>query len=191
MNYHSSNYSLIDRNGQRKYLNQAERKRFYKIAQEQELELRLFCIMLYWSGARISEVLNMKVENIDFADSMVIVESLKKRKTGVFRQIPLPPMYINELKELSLNLCNEDKMWPFSRRTASRYIKRIMECSKITGPQACPKGLRHSFAIHCLLSRVPITLIKKWLGHASLATTSIYLNVMGDEEKIMARKLWV
>jgi len=41
-----------------------------------------------------------------------------------------------------------------------------------------------------LVKNIPITLIKKWLGHSSLTTTSIYLDVANQEEKIIAKKIW-
>ena len=84
----------------------------------------------------------------------------------------------------------EARIWQFSRRTANRYVKKVMITSKIYGPMACPKGLRHSFAINCLVKKIPLTLIKKWLGHSSLTTTAIYLNVSNDEEKIIAQRIW-
>lgn len=190
MNYHNSNYSLIDSNGQRKYLNQKERKRFFSSLKELDIEIKLFCLMLFWSGARISEVLNLRKESIDLEESIVVIESLKKRRKGVFRQVPIPPTFLKQLKEILKKRENHLKIWSFSRRTASRYVKKIMAEASIEGPKACPKGLRHSFAVHCLVNNVPITLIKKWLGHASLNTTSIYLDVANEEEKKFAEKIW-
>ncbi len=65
-----------------------------------------------------------------------------------------------------------------------------MEEAEISGPQACSKGLRHGFAVHCLVNEIPTTLIKKWLGHSSLSTTSIYLDVANQEEQRIAKKMW-
>jgi len=190
MHYHNSNYSLIDRNGQRKYLNQKERKSFFSSLNLLERDMKLFCLMLFWSGARISEVLNLKKESIDLIESTVILESLKKRRKGVYRQVPLPPRYITKLKVLLKERECKAKIWSFSRRTANRHIKKVMRHAKIGGSKACPKGLRHSFAIHCLINKIPLTLIKKWLGHSSLTTTSIYLDVANEEEAIFARMIW-
>lgn len=189
MNYKNSNYSLINKNGQRKYLNQNERKQFYTVARQQTTEIKLFCFMLFWTGARISEVLSLQKESIDFNESIVTIKSLKKRKDGIFRQVPIPPLYLNQLRTF-IKRGVKTKIWTFSRRTASRHIKRVMYTAEITGSQACSKGLRHSFAIHCLVHNIPITLIKKWLGHSSLSTTSIYLDVALEEELKLARRIW-
>ncbi|OLF71847.1 hypothetical protein AWH62_11980 [Maricaulis sp. W15] len=66
-----------------------------------------------------------------------------------------------------------------------------MAAAEIVGPQATPKGLRHTFGTHAMLQGVPITLVKKWMGHARLQTTEIYLDVIGPEERDLARKMWV
>ncbi len=55
---------------------------------------------------------------------------------------------------------------------------------------ASPKGLRHGFGVHAVLSGVPLTMIQKWLGHANIATTAIYLDVLGPEERAIAERMW-
>jgi site-specific recombinase XerD len=60
----------------------------------------------------------------------------------------------------------------------------------ITGAMACPKGLRHSFAVACIGQDIPLTTVQKWLGHARLETTAIYLDVAGDDERRFAKRLW-
>ena len=61
--------------------------------------------------------------------------------------------------------------------------------AKISGAKSSALGLRHGFAVHAV-RKVPITQVQKWLGHASLQTTAIYLNVSGTEERELARLLW-
>lgn len=66
---------------------------------------------------------------------------------------------------------------------------KVMNNAEINGLQSSAKGLRHGFAVYAI-SRVPITLVKKWLGHSILETTEIYLSVIGVEEREMAQRLW-
>ena len=82
------------------------------------------------------------------------------------------------------------RLWAFCRMTAWRIIKRVMQHAGIAGPQACPHGLRHAFGVLSLHSGVPITLVQRWMGHARLSTTAIYLNVSGPEEFAFARRFW-
>ena len=71
---------LFSPDGESKYLIEDERLQFLEFARQAENEQRTFCLMLYYTGARISEVLNMTYGNIDNVGLYVTIESLKKRK---------------------------------------------------------------------------------------------------------------
>ena len=183
--------SLHDTDGQRKYLNQKERLRFLEVARQQSIEIRLFCQLLYYTGARIAEIHNLTLQHIDISNQTVIIESLKKRKKGVFREIPIPNFLLENIqryaKELRLQI--EERLWWFSLRTASRKIKAVMTLANIKGIRSSSKSLRHGFAVHAV-TKAPLTMVKKWLGHSSLETTEIYLNIVGAEEREIASRLW-
>ncbi len=65
-----------------------------------------------------------------------------------------------------------------------------MECAGLGGIHATPKGLRHGFGIKAVTSEVPLNMTQKWLGHSRIATTAIYTNAMGPEEKQIAERMW-
>lgn len=182
-------YSLYGLHGQRKYLTRQERAKFYQLAQQKEEARKLFFLMLYYTGARISEVLSIGKQNIDKDECMVAIECLKKRKKGIFRIVPLPKDFVEALLSYGL-VINTDKFWNFSRSTASRYINKIMTEGEIQGLQASAKGLRHGFAISAIENNIPLNLIKSWMGHHSISTTAIYLNAVGQEERNFAQRMW-
>lgn len=66
----------------------------------------------------------------------------------------------------------------------------MMNAAGIAGHQARSHGLRHGFGLGALQAGVPLTLLKRWMGHARLSTTEIYLDVIGPEEIAFARRLW-
>jgi len=160
------------------------------VLKNEKRDEKLFYLMLFWIGARISEILNLITHSIDFSDKVVIIECLKKRRKGIYRQIPLPSYLLSELQLFVQNFNPDQRIWHWSRRTASRYVKAAMASANISGIQSSSKGLRHSFAVHCVLSKVPLTLIQKWMGHSSLSTTAIYLNIVGEEERKFAMDIW-
>ncbi len=188
---------LYDPEGRRKYLTIAERRAFLGAAQQLSGHQRTFCNVLAYTGARLSEVLALTPQRIDFAARVVIFESLKKRRRGVYRAVPIPPAMLDELDLVhGVRAAQQDEpsakksLWRFRRTTAWKLIKRTMAKALIHGPQACPKGLRHAFAIAALQAGVPINFVRKWLGHARLTTTEIYADAVGEEEQFIARKLW-
>lgn len=189
---YTNDFSLYTAKGQRKYLNSNERKRFLEATRAQRQDKKLFCQLLYYTGARIGEVHNLTGQSIDLSNKTVVYETLKKRTKGVFREIPIPAFLLDELQQFTEQNAENDAdscLWGFSLRTASRHVKEVMNAAGIIGQQSSAKGLRHGFAVHAV-SVAPVTLVKKWLGHARLETTEIYLGVIGVEEREIAAKLW-
>lgn len=182
---------MFDRKGHRKYLNGPERKTYFKAASaESDCLRRAFSLTLFYTGCRISEGLELTAERIDLTGKAVVFETLKRRKRGCFRAVPIPDSLIELFRQVLTEVEPTARIWNFSRTTAYRLIKDTMTQAGITGGMACPKGLRHGFAIACIGQGIPLTTVKKWLGHARLETTAIYLDVAGDEERELAKRLW-
>jgi integrase/recombinase XerD len=183
--------ALFDRKGSRKYLNAVERKAFQgatrKIPDHAD---RAFCLVLFYCGCRISEGLNVLVERVDLSARALTFETMKRRERGHFRSVPIPDCLIETLRKLINGRSPDERVWTFSRPTAYRLIKNVMQIAAISGAMGSPKGLRHGFAIACIEQKIPLTTIKKWLGHSRLETTAIYLDVMENEERQLAQRLW-
>lgn len=189
--------TLFGRCGDRKYLNAGERRRFVDAAHEASSEQQLFCLMLRWSGARVSEMLAVTPAAVDLESGVVSLKTLKRRRPGVVRQVPLPSDLLAALdQEFHLQAAQGDpvaahqRLWRFSRTTAWRYVKAVMATAGIRGLPAMPKGLRHGFGVNAFQSNIPPHLVQRWLGHASLKTTAIYGDVIGPEEREMAARMW-
>jgi len=182
---------VFDRQGNRKYLNDAERRAFLLSARkEPDAGRRAFCLALFYTGCRISEALNVTAERVDLANKAVVFETLKQRKTGHFRAVPIPDTLIDQLRRLVTPVTASARVWSFSRATGYRLVKDCMARAGVTGGMASPKGLRHGFAVACLAENIPLPTVQKWLGHARLETTAIYLEVSGNEERDLAKRLW-
>ena len=189
--------SLYGSAGGRKYLNAAERQRFVESAQRAPPTVRLFCLVLRWSGGRISEVLALTADAIDIESGTASIETLKRRKHGFVRQVPLPRDLLSQLNQVfRLRFRQRDpkligaRLWTWSRTTAWRRVKEVMAVAGVTGTPAMPKGLRHGFGVNAFQASVPPHLVQRWLGHASLKTTAIYGDVMGPEERAFAERMW-
>lgn len=188
---------LFDPEGNRKYLTASERSAFLFAAERRLAEVRTFCKILAYSGARISEVLALAPRQIDFEAGIVVIESLKKRRRGIFRAVPVPAALLEELDRVhhirAAQLDHKQsgaRIWTWCRTTAWHHVKACMHEAGIAGRHTTPKGLRHSFGVCVLQSGVPINLVKKWLGHSRLTTTEIYADAVGAEEQAIAGRFW-
>ncbi len=187
--------NLFSEQGQRKYLNTLERKAFKQAAEKQPREVRTFCLVLYYTGCRISEALALTPSHVDIEACTLTFESLKKRQRGVFRSVPVPTTLIDTLDlvhglRFATSHQQNTKLWSWSRMTAYRKIKAVMKAAGIDGIKATPKGLRHAFGIVCNQKGIQLNMVQKWLGHADIKTTAIYSEAVGQEERNIAQRLW-
>jgi len=192
--------ALFDAQGRRLYLTREEREEFLKAAEKAKRETRTFCHVLAFTGCRISEALALTPKRVDVSGRTLVFETLKKRRSGVFRAVPVPPGLldaldlvhgIREIQDRQNSKELNGLIWDMSRATAWRMIKRMMDQAGIQdGPHKMPKGLRHAYGIHALSSGVPLNMLSKWMGHASMEVTAIYANAIGEEQQAIAAKMW-
>lgn len=144
---------------------------------------RLIISLLYSSGLRVSELVNLKNEDINTEEKIGWVRLGKGRKDRVFILSEKIVPQINEFKEN-----HADFKLLFSRNDplTTRNIQKIVKnASKKAGfsKKITPHTLRHSFATHLLESGTDIRFIQELLGHANLSTTQIYTHVSTEELK--------
>lgn len=188
MGIHQSGWQVYDNQGCRKYLDSHERSRFLAVADQLGQSQRALCYVLLYCGCRISEALELTPDRFDAEGRALRFRTLKRRRI-VFRQVPIPDFLIAMLQSLPTNA--HDRHWPIHRTTAWRMIREVMKQAQIAGPMATCKGCRHSFGILAAMRNVPGPLVQKFMGHASLSTTAIYLDAMGAEERQFAERMWL
>jgi len=145
---------------------------------------KLMISLMYACGFRVSELVNLKKENLDFNEKIGYVKQGKGRKDRIFN---IPEFLFSELKEYVKE--KENSSYVFSGRKpklSERNIQKIVQkAAKKAGinKQVHPHTLRHSFATHLLESGVDIRMIQKLLGHSSISTTELYTHVSDQQLK--------
>lgn len=194
--------TLFAEDGERKYLTAIERRRFYRSRKIlRSAYERSFVEMLFWTGCRISEALQLTVMRVNRDDGFVVLRTLKQHgqhKGRRYRIVHVPRFFMRALDRVHrLRLTQRDPqadqlrlLWRFGRQKAWSLVKRVMERARIFGIRATPKGLRHTYGVHAVRCGVPLVSLQKWLGHQSLKTTSIYLRIIGDDDRDYAMRMW-
>ena len=185
--HEEGNWHIYDRAGQRKYLTAAELARFLTVADRHPLERRALLYLLAYAGCRVSEALAAGACQLDVERQTITFRTLKRRR-NCYRTVPLPGTVIEMLCHLPPT-CH-GRFWLAHRSTAWRWVKLASQQAAITGPMACPKGLRHGFGTRAAGKNIPLSLIQRWMGHAQPTTTAIYLDVVDDEERLFASRMW-
>ena len=200
---------LSDNRGKRKYLIDIELDQFLDAASNLErADIRTFCMTLAYTGCRISEALALTVDRVDLSAKTVTFRTLKQgtHKNGklkgeqktIYRSVPVPDHYIDalkmvhQIKKIQRRKCGgeESRLWPFTRSTGSLYVSEVMKTAGITGLHASAKGLRHGFGVRLAQKTRNPRLVQKLLGHRSLETTAIYMDLVGEEERAEVMAVW-
>jgi site-specific recombinase XerD len=143
------------------------------------LKHRAILGLIYSSGLRIGEVLNLKLADVDLERQSVYVKSGKGRKdrhTTLGQSIqPLLVNYVRTYKPERF-LFEGEKGLAYTASSIRAFLKRSCELANIR-KKVTPHTLRHSFATHLLENGVDIRYIQELLGHSRPETTMIYTHV--------------
>ena len=136
---------------------------------------KLIIEVFYFTGIRLTELLNIRLNDIDYINSSLKVLGKRNKE----RIIPLAYNLLNKIKLFVKNynldnylFANKDKNKLYPKkvyRIVNKYISLVSSVKKKS-----PHILRHSFATHMLNNGADLNAIKELLGHANLSATQIY-----------------
>lgn len=175
------------------YLTNEEIAKLFNIRLTKPVDYRNKAILevMYATGARISEVINLKVNQIDFEECIIRVVGKGKKE----RIIPLDDVAIEALDNYINNyrpflIKNETCNYVFlnkngekiSRQMIFKILKNLANKAGIT-KEISPHTLRHSFASNLLNNGADLRVIQELLGHENLETTEIYSHLQNKKIK--------
>jgi integrase/recombinase XerD len=163
-------------------------------ADEREIRNRAMVEVLYATGLRVSELVNLALDNVDLGLGFVRVIGKGNKE----RIIPVGKTAIGFLKRY-LPLRNRraapGEQGLFLSRLGKRmsrieFWRQLKEYAKQAGitKHLTPHVLRHSFASHLLAGGADLRFVQEMLGHSSIATTQIYTHVDTDHLKALHKK---
>lgn len=145
-----------------------------KIAAIRNLKHRCILQLAYGTGMRISELLNLKLSDIDFVNYQISVRSGKGRKDRIViisqSNCELLKRYIDAYKP-SVYLFNGQCSNQYSKTSCGNIVKRYL------GPQYHMHVLRHSFATTLAENGADIYYISRLMGHEDPNTSKIYIHM--------------
>jgi integrase/recombinase XerC len=145
---------------------------------------KLIIELFYVTGIRLSELINIKISDINFDTNLIKVLGKRKKE----RLIPLSFGIVNELQSflqkhkidnyLFTTLEGNKVYAKLVYRVVNKYIGKISSINKKS-----PHILRHTFATHMLNNGADINAIKELLGHANLSATQVYTHITIEKLK--------
>ncbi len=167
-----------------KYLTEEEVRRLMEAAEGNPRDYAIISLLAY-SGLRVSELCNLRVEDVDLSERVVYVHSGKGDKD----RIVVISEHAAEAIEAYLLTRDDDLEYLFSSRKSEKIsrvqvFRLVKEYAIKAGikKKVTPHVLRHTLATTLLKRGVDIRYIQQFLGHSSVATTQIYTHV--DDESL-------
>ncbi len=152
--------------------------------QDEMVKNKCLIELLYSTGARVSEVCNIKLTDIDFNNQSIRLIGKGDKERIVYYGSPLAKILKDYLMIRNHFLKNETpylfvnhKGNKISRESIEYLVKKIVSNTEIENHKVSPHTFRHSFATHLLDNGADIKSVQELLGHENLNTTEIYTHV--------------
>ena len=143
------------------------------------LKHKAVLMTIYSGGLRISELINLKIKDIDSNRMQIRIEQGKGKKDRYTllgqKTLEVLRSYVKQYQPREW-LFEGVNYGPFSETSIKKALKTALERTKIT-KHVTPHTLRHSFATHLLESGTDLRYIQSLLGHQSTKTTEIYTHI--------------
>jgi len=147
---------------------------------------KLILSLIYATGMRVSEITNLKLQDLQFNESIGYLKKAKGRKDRMFN---IPGFLHEELLKQSNSQKELNQIYLFSgpkEKLTERNIQKIVQKTASRAgltKEVHTHTLRHSFATHLLEQGTDIRKIQELLGHSNLSTTQIYTHLSKEELK--------
>ncbi len=130
------------------------------------------------TGLRLSEFADLKIDNIQWQERRLVIYG-KGGPRGEKTKRRIIPMTerVRRLIEYHFVENNDTGM---TKRTVGRIVKRVAGKAAISKPVS-PDVLRHTFAVNCVKKGISTRALQTLLGHDSLITTELYLNLSPED----------
>jgi len=165
-------------------LTKEEVKRLFDSTSTQKSKLMLQ--LVYACGFRVSELINLKVNDLNFEETIGYVRQAKGKKDRVFN---IPKFLTKKLEKQCAKQKENNQEFLFTGPKGKLTDRNLQKIVRVVAKRAginkevSPHTLRHSFATHLLENGTDIRMIQELLGHADLSTTQIYTHISTEELK--------
>ena len=148
--------------------------------------------LMYGSGLRVSELINLTIYNIDFENNYILIEGKGKKERIVpmskYSRLSLEEYLEERYKLLKKNNLDEEKLFlnnhgkGITRHGFNYILQNILKDNNIKD-NITPHSLRHTFATDLLNNGADLRSIQELLGHSDITTTRIYTHVANNKIK--------
>jgi len=173
-----------------KYLNYKDIEKLltaYDINNYLGIRNSLILEMLYSTGIRVGEIVNIELSNISIVDRTIKISGKGNKERMVYfgtRCLELLELYLkNSYNEINVNNLKYLFLSKTGKQISDREIRKIVDDASIIAGinmKISPHVLRHTFATHMLTEGADLRSVQELLGHENLSTTQVYTHLTNE-----------
>lgn len=151
--------------------------------------------LMYATGARVGEIVNLKMSDISLKNEVVVLETGGKSRLVPIGRVAIEALYtyLGECRPEMVTEKSKDTVFlnfygePLSRQGFWKIVKGYIEkCNLKSG--ITPQTLRHSFALHMLKNGADARSVSEMLGYSDVSSTKIYMEVLNNRIRDIYKK---
>ena len=148
--------------------------------------------LLYATGIRVSELISLRVTDINLQQGYIMCRDSQKERTIPIGKTAIAALqvYLGEVRHILLR-DNTDKTlfvncngYPMTRQGFWKILKTYAHAAHIS-EEITPHMLRHSFAAHLVQNGANLKSVQQMLGHSDISTTQVYMHLNKETEELM------
>jgi len=149
------------------------------------LKHKMIISLTYAAGLRVSEVVNLRIQDVDFDELTIHIKNAKGKKDRI---TIFPKKLRSNIKNLIANKNKNNFIFESNRggklttTSLQKVFRKALKKAKVKKP-ATFHSLRHSFATHLLENGVDVRYVQELLGHQNIRTTQVYTKVTNPKLK--------
>lgn len=148
--------------------------------------------LLYATGIRVSELISLKVSDINLQQGYIMCRDGQKERTIPIGRTAVSALqaYLGEVRHILLRDSEDMTLfvncngYPMTRQGFWKILKTYAHSAKIS-EEITPHMLRHSFAAHLVQNGANLKSVQQMLGHSDISTTQVYMHLSKDTEALM------
>lgn len=170
------------------------------LLKEEDYVSWFLCLLLLRTGARISELLAVRLGDVDYTNQTIRIVTEKRESHERFVPVQTDVLaaigeWVTLQAQSGRTITRKDRLFSFRRTMAFLRVREAFQKAGIEKvddrhhSNAHPHTLRHSYAVINLAQGVPITVLAEWLGHSSIQNTLIYTKIIAQHSRHWAQQV--
>ena len=150
---------------------------------------KLIISLLWQTGLRVSELLSLKREDVDFYNQTI--KTITEKRKGHIRIIPISSSLAGEIAKwiADKQISAGQPLFELTRFRIHQIVRDSCLRARIDRKRSHPHTFRHSFAINCVKQGTPVLVLNEWLGHSNVDNTLIYTKILAQDSREFYNKI--